>query len=170
MTAKSLTRLGLGGAAVALAVTATVTAATASPTASSRPSASSDRVTFAIGGNPEHPDVITNGAISSSGKDDPNHAQYDVLHLQNGTLRVEHPNKDAKFVPTIDRKTCFVSFKEHGTFTLDHGTGKYAGVTGGGKYHATGYSISKRKASGKCDLHSRPKTEIFTVSGSGTVH
>lgn len=173
MTAITVKRLGLGGAALVLAAAGTATAATASTTgtsATARATTSPHHVTIAIGGNTQHPTVIVNGALHGSGKDDPNHSDFDVLHLNGGTLRVTHPNKDATYVPTVDRQTCYASFQEHGMFTLGHGTGKYAGITGSGKYHASGYTIAKRKKSGKCDFHAEPKVEIFTVHGSGTVH
>lgn len=170
MTASTLTRLGMGGAALALLAAASATAAIAGPATAHHSSATSDRVTFVVGGNTNNPTVIANGAISAAGKDDPNHRQYDVLHFNNGSMRIEHPNKQASFTPTIDHKTCFVSFKETGKFTLDHGTGAYAGIAGSGTYHGQGYSLSKRTAAGKCSLHSKPTAALFTVTATGTVH
>ena len=127
------------------------------------------KIAFEIGGATAHPIAIVHGAVNAVGKDDPNHNNYDILNFRHGSFRLVHPESDATFVPHINKRTCFATFDEKGTFTVSHGTGRYAGIKGTGSYTAHGSAVLARTTSGACRLHAEPKVEIFTVHGSGTL-
>jgi hypothetical protein len=151
-------------ALVACAAAATVAAASASATVPHDGS-----VSFVIGGDTNHPIVLVHGAINAAGKDDPKHNNYDVLSFAHGSMRIVHPESQAKFVPKIDKKTCYATFTESGKFTLSHGTGQFAGIHGAGRYSAHGYGYLPRTKSGACNQNAEPLHEIFTVQAHGTL-
>jgi hypothetical protein len=159
--------------AVAVAVGAVVASIAGSTYAFAAPSAAthavphSGKLTFVIGGDTKHPVALVHGAINVAGKDDPNHNNYDLLKFAHGTMRIVHPESEAKFVPKIDTKTCYATFTESGKFSLSHGTGDYAGIKGSGRYSAKGFAYLPRTKSGGCDENSEPAHEIFTVQAHG---
>jgi hypothetical protein len=127
------------------------------------------KVYFVIGGAQQHPVAIMHGALNAAGKDDPNHDNYDVLKFAHGSIRIVHPQSQAKYVPYLNKKTCYASFTETGAFHLSHGTGRYAGVSGSGRYTANGSAFVPRTKSGACNLNTQPTVEIFTVHAHGTL-
>jgi hypothetical protein len=157
--------IALAAGAVAVAVTAApALAGTAHPAAQP-----TGRESFTIGGDTDHPIVIMHGAITAAGQDDPNHDNYDVLKFAHGSFRVVHPQAAAKYVSHVDKKTCFATFTESGQFTLEHGTGRYAGIKGSGSYTANGTGLLARTKSGACDENAKPVAEIFTVHAHGSL-
>ena len=112
---------------------------------------------------------IAHGRITGGGRDDASHQNYDVLHFGNGTLRVNHPNKNAKTTFRLNKKTCYATLTLTGKYTLGSGTGKYRGVTGHGTYKGVGEYIAKRKANGACAPNSVPAAGVFQVHGSGPI-
>ena len=129
----------------------------------------SGREYIVVGGAEQHPVVILHGAITAAGRDDPHHHNYDLLTFGKGSLRIVHPQSQAKFVPHVNKKTCFVSFTETGRFHLSHGKGRFAGISGSGHYTARGTAVVPRTKSGSCNLDVQPKFEIFTVHARGTI-
>jgi hypothetical protein len=150
-----------------IASIATPALAYAAPSAPARAVPHSGSVTFVIGGATKHPIVLVHGAISAAGKDDPNHNNFDVLKFPHGSMRIVHPESQAKFVPTIDTKTCYATFTEKGKFKISHGTGSYAGIKGSGRYTAKGFAYLPRTKSGACNQNTEPTHEIFTVQAHG---
>jgi hypothetical protein len=157
----------VAGAAIACAVTTTGAAGATASASASVPHRGS--VSFVIGGDTNHPIVLVHGAINTAGKDDPNHNNFDVLNFAHGSMRIVHPESQAKFVPKIDKKTCYASFTESGKFTLSHGTGRFAGIAGAGRYSAHGYAYLPRTRAGVCNQNAKPSHEIFTVQAHGTL-
>jgi len=55
--------------------------------------------------------------------------------LPGGTFKISHsPGKGPQ---TFNPKTCPLTVNQHGTYTVGHGTGKYKGISGHGKYQVT---------------------------------
>src|ERR1700712_5234543 len=156
--------IGLVAGAVAVAVATPALAGAVHPAAHPP-----GRESFIIGGDTNHPIVIMHGAITAAGHDDPNHDNYDVLKFAHGSFRVVHPQAGAKYVPHVDKKTCFATFTESGHFKLNHGTGRFAGIKGAGSYPAYGTGLLARTKSGACDENAKPVAEIFTVHAYGSL-
>ncbi|MEP7022674.1 MAG: hypothetical protein ABJB47_02450 [Actinomycetota bacterium] len=68
---------------------------------------------------------------------------------------------------SFDTRTCLGFISQHGTYRLSHGTGKFAGISGHGKFQADVRYIARRNARGTCSRHSVPTVfqEIFKASG-----
>jgi hypothetical protein len=160
-------RIAVVAVGALIASLATSTYAFAAPSAGAHAVPHSGSITFVIGGATKHPIALAHGAISAAGKDDPNHNNYDVLKFAHGSMRIVHPASKAKYVPTIDEKTCYATFTETGKFTISHGTGSYAGIKGSGHYKAQGYAYLPRTKSGACNENVEPTHEIFTVQAKG---
>lgn len=112
--------------------------------------------------------VVAHGAFVGGGKDVAGN-NHDTLHLGGGTLRINHPDGKSHFHQKLNPKTCFLSFTITGPYTLNHGTGKYAGYTGSGTYKVTANAIAKRSASGACNENASPKAEAVFIRASGKV-
>jgi hypothetical protein len=81
-----------------------------------------------------------------------------------GTLQVRHSRGTGNH--TFNPRTCLLRLNLHGTYTVGHGTGKYAGISGHGQYQLSILAIGA-KVHGKCS-QSRPPTsfqKIINASG-----
>lgn len=154
-TLGALVLLGTGGAV----------AARAAGSARHTTTKESFLVTYGPG---EHEVVVAHGVITGGGKDIA-HDSFDVLHLGGGTLRLNHPDAKAKYQQHLNPATCYASFTITGPYTIDHGTGQYAGDTGSGTYHVTGAALAQRTKSGGCNQQSEPKVEAAFIRASGTL-
>ena len=156
------TAAALGTAAIA--VTSSGAAATPAPKAASQIEY------FLITGSGNHEVAIAHGAFVGGGRDDASHESYDVLHLGHGTLRVTHPDSQSHFTQHLDPKTCFATFTITGKYTVGHGTGRFAHVTGHGTYVVRDQAILARTKSGACDENADPTVDVFVARASGPVH
>ena len=111
--------------------------------------------------------VVAHGLFTGGGKDDASHENYDILHLGGGTLRVNHPDAQSKFVGHVNPKSCFITFTITGKYTLSNGTGRFAGVSGHGSYKLVEQGILARNKKGACSQESEPIVEAGQVTASG---
>jgi hypothetical protein len=111
--------------------------------------------------------VVAHGLFTGGGRDDASHENYDILHLGGGTLRVNHPDAQSKFTQHINPKSCFITFKITGKYTLSDGTGRFAGVTGHGNYVVSEQGILARDKKGACSQEQEPITQAGEVTASG---
>jgi hypothetical protein len=83
-----------------------------------------------------------------------------------GTFRIVHsPGKGPQ---TFNPKTCLLTVSQHGTYTLSHGTGKYKGISGHGKYQISILAIAAR-SKGKCSMSKPPVAFQLIIKASGPV-
>lgn len=151
------------GAATAAAALVLGSAGAASAVASQH--SATEYFLITLSGNGES--VIAHGAFTGGGTDDASHDNYDVLRLGGGQLRINHPDKDSHVTYHLNPKSCFVSFKITGTYTLGSGTGRFANVSGHGSYRVNEEGITPRTSSGACNMNAEPKLLSGYINASG---
>jgi hypothetical protein len=86
-----------------------------------------------------------------------------LAKLRLGTFVVSHPTANQKVIhESVNPRTCQVVLEETGSFTINHGTGAYQGITGYGSDKIDGRARLPRGAGGKCDT----SASALTVSGT----
>jgi len=83
-----------------------------------------------------------------------------------GTVQIRHSRGTGK--QTFNPRTCLLTVSQHGTYTLGHGTGTYAGISGHGTYQLRILAIA-RKAHGKCSQSLPPAAFQKITIASGPV-
>jgi hypothetical protein len=178
----------LTGAAGVLATAGAVaicglTAASASPAAhqaAARPAArAAHQAVRAATSGIEHFQLVTTSATARTGHviargvftapaTDIMGNRTDTFKFSNGSFRVRHsPGHGPQ---SFNPRTCLVKVSQHGTYKLSHGTGKYAGIKGHGRYHVTVLAIGARNANGKCSQRKAPVAFQQIIKASGPVH
>ena len=154
-------------AAVATMSAATIGVAVPAYATMHHANSATEHFQLAIAGS--HQVFIAHGPITGGGTDDASHDAYDVLHFGNGTLRLNHPDSQSHFNAKVNPKTCFAAFTITGKYTVDHGTGKYKGVTGHGTYKVSEQALLAKKKTGGCDENSEPKLFEGSINASGPI-
>ncbi len=156
VTAISVTA-ALGGAGLAAASAST----TARPAASGTEhfqimttSASSRKQTIIATG------LFTAGGVDHSGN------SVDKVVFPGGSFTIKH--SAGKGPQTFDPKTCLLTLSLHGTYVAGHGTGKYKGISGHGKYQLSILSVFARSG-GKCSQSKPPAAWEQIIKASGPV-
>jgi hypothetical protein len=92
------------------------------------------------------------------------------MKLGAGTIRLTLTSPHPPSSKT-NRATCLTTVSERGTYKLSHGTGRYAGIRGTGRFTATDRLVSHHRRSGGCATGRSPLAEqtIFTLSGPVTL-
>jgi hypothetical protein len=91
--------------------------------------------------------VIAHGVFTAGGIDITTSNTTDTLKFPNGTIRLRHsPGTGPQ---SFNRHTCLFTVHQHGTYTLLSGTGKYAGISGHGRYRLDILAVGAR-SHGKC--------------------
>src|SRR5262249_39718926 len=81
-----------------------------------------------------------------------------------GSFKVVHSKGSG--TQTFNRKTCLVTVNLKGTYKIFGGTGKYAGISGSGKYQLSILAVVARSA-GKCSGPFVAFQQIVKFSGPG---
>jgi hypothetical protein len=106
------------------------------------------------GGSP----VASIGAIHAKGVDKVTGKTTDTFVFPKGNLLIKHKAKHHG--GHFDKKACFGSFFETGTWTVVSGTGAYSAANGGGTYKVTAQLIQCGK----------PKASQLQINAVGTVN
>jgi hypothetical protein len=110
--------------------------------------------------------VIASGAFTAHAVDHMGN-KVDTFKFRNGSFKVAHsPGKGPQ---SFNPKTCLLTVSRHGTYTIGHGTGKYAGISGHGKYQLSILAIGARSG-GKCSKRKAPAAFEQIIKASGPVH
>jgi len=105
--------------------------------------------------------VFTAGGVDHQGD------KSDTIALPGGTFKIEHsPGQGSQ---TFDPRTCLLSINEHGNYQVVAGTGRYAGISGHGRYQFTLLMIAAR-SHGTCSKTQEPVAFQQIITGSGPVH
>lgn len=111
--------------------------------------------------------VIATGLINDGGVTRLTSNQSEV-RLGSGTFRLSSKTGPAK--NRFNAATCVTTITGGGTYTLSHGTGKYAHITGSGHFVTSGQSVFPRKAGGACSIsHPLAVQVIITLRGPVTL-
>jgi hypothetical protein len=107
--------------------------------------------------------VIVHGVFTDYGVDHSGNT-VDNIVLQNGSFKVAHSAGTGP--QSFNPATCLSIVDQHGTYRIFDGTGKYAGISGSGKYHLSLLFIAAQ-VSGKCSQTAPPVAfqEVITASG-----
>ncbi len=111
--------------------------------------------------------VIARGVFTAGGVDITVSNTTDTLKFPNGTIRLRHsePTGPANFNP----RTCLGTVNQHGTYTLLGGTGKYAGISGHGRFRLHVLLVAAR-SHGKCSDTKPALAFELLIRASGPVH
>jgi hypothetical protein len=109
--------------------------------------------------------IIVTGVFTAGGVD---HEGRSVATetFPGGTFTIRHSRGTGK--QTFNPRTCLLTLNVHGTYTLSHGTGTYASISGHGTYQLRVLAIAQR-AHGKCSQSLPPASFQQIISGSGPV-
>jgi hypothetical protein len=111
--------------------------------------------------------VIAHGVFTAGGVDIAISNTTDRFKFPNGTIKVRHsPGTGPQ---SFNRRTCLFTAHQHGTYTLVSGTGKYAGISGHGRYKLDILAVGAR-SHGKCTQKKPPVTFELIVRAAGPVH
>jgi hypothetical protein len=111
-------------------------------------------------------EVIAYGAFTGSAIDIMGNTT-DTFKFPHGSFQVRHsPGQGAQ---SFNPSTCLLTVNEHGTYTLGHGTGRYAGISGHGTYQISILSIGAR-SKGRCSQNQPPVAFQQIIKASGPVH
>jgi hypothetical protein len=111
--------------------------------------------------------VIAHGVFTAGGVDITTGPTTDTFKFPNGTIKVRHsPGTGPQ---SFNPRTCLITVHQHGTYTLRSGTGKYAGISGHGRYRLDILAVAAR-SHGKCNQNKPPAAFELIIRASGPVH
>ena len=90
--------------------------------------------------------VVAYGVFNASGVDIATSNTRDTFKFPGGKFRVTHHATHSR--QHFSTRTCAGTFRERGTYRLSHGTGKYAGISGHGRYRLRGLIVARHTAHG----------------------
>lgn len=108
---------------------------------------------------------IATGGFTAAGRDDAG-AKVDRITLPGGGFTIHHSGRARS---SFDAHTCLLAENGKGTYTLAGGRGKYAGITGAGKYVLSVRAVFPRTASGGCAAKADPVAIQYSVAANGRV-
>lgn len=111
--------------------------------------------------------VIAYGVFTAGGVDITTSETTDTLKFPDGTIKLRHSAGTGP--QTFNRHTCLFTVHQHGTYQLVSGTGKYAGISGHGRFRLDILAVGAR-SHGKCSQQAPPVTFELIVRASGPVH
>jgi hypothetical protein len=104
--------------------------------------------------------VFTAGGVARSG------TPAGTFVFPAGSFKVVHSKGTG--TQTLNRKTCLLTVNLKGTYKIFGGTGKYAGISGSGKYQLSILAVAARSG-GKCTMQKAPLAFQQIVKFSGPV-
>ena len=111
--------------------------------------------------------VIATGLFTAPGVDHENQNNNTSLFVfPGGTIRLHHSSGTGR--QSFNPGTCLATISEHGTYRITGGTGRYAGITGGGHYQLSILAVAAR-SHGKCSENAPPVAWQQVIRASGPV-
>ena len=110
-------------------------------------------------GTSPHASLIARGVFTAPGVDTEQAHNTATFAFPNGTVRVKHSGGTGP--QSFNPKTCLLTVDQHGTYQLTGGTGKYAGISGHGRYALDILAMAQRSG-GKCS-QSKPPAAFHQV-------
>jgi len=90
--------------------------------------------------------VVAYGVFNASGVDIATSNTRDTFKFPGGKFRVTHHATHSR--QHFNTTTCAGTFRERGVYRLSHGTGRYAGISGHGRYRLRGLIVARHTAHG----------------------
>jgi hypothetical protein len=145
-----------------------LTAASASPAA--RPGRSGTEYLQLVSGSAtsNRASVIVTGVFTTGGVDIQGNS-VDTVKFPGGTFRIWHSSGTGR--PHFSARTCLLTATIRGTYKLSHGTGRYAGIRGHGRYVARILDVGRR-SKGQCitNQNAAPLASQTIIDAHGPVH
>jgi hypothetical protein len=111
--------------------------------------------------------VIATGAFTAGGTiADWSTSPRMTLRLTGGTLGLIPKGHE---VSGLNQKTCLLTLREKGTYTLSRGTGDYKGIRGSGSFTVSLRGVDRRASKGSCNLSKRPVVTQAIMEAGGSV-
>jgi hypothetical protein len=111
--------------------------------------------------------IIGRGSVFTAGGVDIAGNTTDTVKFPGGTFKIRHsPGKGPQ---SFNPRTCLLTINQHGTYRLGHGTGKFKGISGHGRYHLLILAIAARNARGKCSQTKPPRVWQQVIQAQGPV-
>ena len=109
--------------------------------------------------------VIATGEFIAGGTDIPG-KNVDTAVFPDGTLRIKHHS--TAFTANLNTRTCLFTETQRGTYRLGHGTGRFAGIGGSGRFAVHILGVFARDSQGRCTHLAAPATfqSVATFAGS----
>src|SRR5690242_19183241 len=102
--------------------------------------------------------VVGFGPIHAKGKDKQISGHLDRFIFPQGSVKIRHKKVGGN--SHFDKRTCYGTFSEHGTWKAVSGTGRYAKVSGGGKYRVNASFV-------ECSQNKPPRIFQLQIHASG---
>ena len=109
--------------------------------------------------------VIAHGVFTGAAVNHQQAHNMDTFVFSNGTVRVHHSNGKGR--QSFNPKTCLMTISQRGAYRITGGTGKYAGISGGGRYQLSILAVGARSG-GKCSQSKPPVAFHQVINASGT--
>jgi hypothetical protein len=109
--------------------------------------------------------VIATGTFTAGGYETPRHGE-DVIVFPGGTLTLKLSENSGSGSAS---STCLFTQTGRGRFTIGHGTGRYAGITGSGKARTSSIAVTARNAAGKCIHLNHPVAYQAMITANGSI-
>jgi len=106
--------------------------------------------------------IVASGPISGVGRSISTGEETETDIFPNGSINLRHPETGGS--DSFDPRTCFGTATFNGTYSIDSGTGAYAGATG--TYQGQAFFLAERTAQG-CS-QDETAFSFFFVQASGT--
>jgi hypothetical protein len=91
--------------------------------------------------------VIATGEFTAGGTDIPG-KNADTAVFPGGTLRITHHG--TAFTANLNTRTCLFTETQRGTYRLGHGTGRFARISGSGRFAVHILGVFARDSQGRC--------------------
>ena len=90
--------------------------------------------------------VVAYGAFNASGTDNATSKTKDTFTFPGGSFRVTHKNTRSR--QHFSKRTCAGVVNQRGTYKISNGTGRYAGISGHGRFRVRVLLVTRHTSSG----------------------
>jgi hypothetical protein len=90
--------------------------------------------------------VVAYGAFNASGTDNATSKTKDTFTFPGGSFRVTHKNTHSR--QHFSKRTCAGVVHQRGTYKISNGTGRYAGISGHGRFRVRVLLVTRHTPSG----------------------
>ncbi len=111
--------------------------------------------------------IIALGSVFTAGGVDHQGNKIDQVVFPGGTFQIAHSpgHGPQRFNP----RTCLGQISQHGTYRLGRGTGRYAGISGHGRYQLSIVFVAARNSKGNCTQRATAFQQIIRARGPVTL-
>jgi hypothetical protein len=109
--------------------------------------------------------IIAFGSVFTAGGAGHAGFRVDKALFPDGTFKIRRTPTNG--LSRISGRSCLDTTTEHGTYTLGDGTGKYAGITGHGKYRLVMLAVLARNSHGRCTQGIPPVANQQIIKAQG---